>query len=208
MHPGSRCTVEQGSASGRCFSLVSLAWHYPQPLVFLPSVEKEVDTKRKVISFIRLEGPDAINTGRVEWWAAAKAVQRLWYCKRKQKKGKSSYCDPVREQQPFWLLFILRGFSTCFVVFTGLNASWLIFFFLRCLNLKLLHKFVHVIARNSFQNLLSHTWIFGSRVASLHLRRGYSLSSAPSAPVTPTNPWLMVMRRNVILFRCVVILFH
>lgn len=111
MHPGSRCTwaVEQGSALGWCFSLVSLAWHYPQPQ-FLPSVEKEVDTKRKDIPFIRLEGPEAINTGRVEWWAEAKAVQRLWYYMRKQKKGKSSYCDPVREQQPFWLLFSLRGF--------------------------------------------------------------------------------------------------
>lgn len=42
----------------------------PTPSVFLPSVEKEMDTERKVIPFIRSDGLDAINSGRVEWWSS------------------------------------------------------------------------------------------------------------------------------------------
>lgn len=119
MHPGSRCTwaAEQGSTRADPFGS-----SLPSPSVFLHISWKDVGTARKVIPFVHLKEPNAINTGRSyeQWLRQCKD----WYCMGKQKKGKSSYCDPVREQHSFWLLICPSGFSLCFVAFTGLNETW------------------------------------------------------------------------------------
>lgn len=95
---------------GASFNPVSSTPNYTHTPVFLLSGEKEVNAGRGVILFIHSKGSDAINTGGEndeQWLRQSKGC----FCIRRHEKGKS-HCDPVSEQQPFWLLSSWNVFST------------------------------------------------------------------------------------------------
>lgn len=105
-HLGSWCTRAAERGSTRAHLLASCLWLNISHEILCSCHHLKRESRYEEEGY-SIHPFDAIDTGRVEWWAAPPAAKNtgiVWGNKRKE----SSYCDQVRENQPFLLLAPLR----------------------------------------------------------------------------------------------------